>query len=597
MFKDKALPEELHEAEDAARALFANDPATHGFKVDPEFARMSKRERKRYIKRVHKELNAELAVVQKEAATAREQAREAQRAQKATAAEIEKRLRERSAASKKRGVEAKKRRAKASNTADALGYNMMYANGICEVEEGFFSETLEFDDITYQSAREVDQKSILATLCDVYNYFPPEVSVQIGVVNMPLRDDEVRSRTFYDADAQANEVLREDAETMNEVLAEKLSQGVSNIRRRRFLTIGTWAADAEEAYRRLSRVNTDLAASFEQSRCPLRALTGEERLEVMNMLLRPDRKFDFSYDDITCYGPDSTKDAIAPMAIDFKPDGSNSYFKMDGKYCQVLVMRKFDSPLDDSVIAKIVDMQLPLEVTWHIKPYDKNTAINLVKVRRAWIDKEIIDEQKKAVQQGYDYSILPSEVRYSRDETDDLLQKLQGQQQNLFDFLRPRLHLGGHGRGARRADAPDHGRRRLLGRPYGAARVPPAPGAAVHPAARHEPHRDLEALHDHRDLHLRALRHPGARPARWQLVLPEPPVQQPRLRQPRPTRLPRRLHLGQDRIGQVLLREERDRGHPAVQAQRPGDHLRPRRRVPPARRARPGRVRHLRRRP
>lgn len=434
MNKDNALPEELQEAEDAARALFASDPASLGFKVDPEFARMSKRERKRYIKRVHKELNAELAVVQKEAATAREQAREAQRAQKATAAEIEKRLRERSAASKKRGVEAKKRRAKASNTADALGYNMMYANGICEVEEGFFSETLEFDDITYQSAREVDQKSILATLCDVYNYFPPEVSVQIGVVNMPLRDDEVRSRTFYDADAQANEVLREDAETMNEVLAEKLSQGVSNIRRRRFLTIGTWAADAEEAYRRLSRVNTDLAASFEQIRCPLRALTGEERLEVMNMLLRPDRKFDFSYDDITCYGPDSTKDAIAPMAIDFKPDGSNSYFKMDGKYCQVLVMRKFDSPLDDSVIAKIVDMQLPLEVTWHIKPYDKNTAINLVKVRRAWIDKEIIDEQKKAVQQGYDYSILPSEVRYSRDETDDLLQKLQGQQQNLFDF-------------------------------------------------------------------------------------------------------------------------------------------------------------------
>lgn len=66
--------------------------------------------------------------------------------------------------------------------------------------------------------------------------------------------------------------------------------------------------------------------------------------------------------------------------------------------------------------------------------HGEGKAINFVKTRRAWIDAETIEEQKKAVQQGYDYSILPSELRYSREETEDLLTQLQGQQQHLFMF-------------------------------------------------------------------------------------------------------------------------------------------------------------------
>lgn len=35
-------------------------PGEVGFELDPEFAKMSKRERKRYVKKVHKELDREL---------------------------------------------------------------------------------------------------------------------------------------------------------------------------------------------------------------------------------------------------------------------------------------------------------------------------------------------------------------------------------------------------------------------------------------------------------------------------------------------------------------------------------------------------------
>lgn len=258
--------------------------------------------------------------------------------------------------------------------------------------------------------------------------------IQISVINTPLRPDELSGRSFYNVEAQGNEVLREDAEVMNDILAQKLTQGVSNIRRVRYLTIGVASADPEEAYRRLSRINNDLSTAFEQIKCPLHVLTGTERLESLSALLRPQKPFNFSYDDLFAWDDVTTKDFVCPMAMDFAPDGATSYFKLDGRYAQVLVMRDLDSPMDDTCIAKLADMQIPIDVTWYLSPYDKAEAINKVKVSRAMIDKEIIEQQRKAVQQGYDYSILPSEVQYSRDETEDLLQKLQGQQQRLFDY-------------------------------------------------------------------------------------------------------------------------------------------------------------------
>lgn len=419
--------------EDMARAAFAT-PAQKGFSVDPAYAKMTKKEQKRYRKEAMAQLDRELDSARSEirAAKAERKALDRQRAQ--TATDVSRELKARSKADKKRRERFRRRRAAATDPVSMLGYDLMFQNGICQIEDGLYSETMVFDDVTYQNARESYQKTVLSTMCDIYNYLSAETCAQFSIVNTPLRDDEIEDRAFYDVDSQPNASLARDAETMNRVLSDKLAQGVSNIRRTRCLTISVRATDPEEANRRLSRINTDLQSRFEQIRCHVRVLDGEERLRVLQSILRPDRPFTFSYDQLSFWSPDSTKDYIAPQSLEFAPEGSNVFFKADGRYCQVLCMRNYDSPLEDNVVANLVDMQIPIEVSWFIQPLDKAEAINFVRTRRAFIDKEIIDEQKKAVQQGYDYSILPSEVKYARDETEDLLAQLQGQQQRLFMF-------------------------------------------------------------------------------------------------------------------------------------------------------------------
>ena len=51
-----------------------------------------------------------------------------------------------------------------------------------------------------------------------------------------------------------------------------------------------------------------------------------------------------------------------------------------------------------------------------------------------WMDKEIIDEQRTAVRKGYDYTILPPELRYSKEEAEELLDFLRNKNERLFRY-------------------------------------------------------------------------------------------------------------------------------------------------------------------
>ena len=125
-------------------------------------------------------------------------------------------------------------------------------------------------------------------------------------------------------------------------------------------------------------------------------MNGTQRLSVIHSLLNPYKPFLFDYQrDISAKRLQTTKDCIAPTQIDFRPDGHyNDCVKLDnGVYAQVLVMKKFGSELSDRALADMADLPIPMAITWYVQPMDKSKAINYVRTRSAWIDKEIIEEQ------------------------------------------------------------------------------------------------------------------------------------------------------------------------------------------------------------
>lgn len=331
--------------------------------------------------------------------------------------------------------DARKARRAAKDVLGFIGYEHMFIDGICEVEEGLFSETIAFDDTSYQSTRDDVQKGMFASMCRLYDQFGADTLVQMQVINTPIPASEIGSRAFFDPMKQDTEAAAADAEVFNGILNQKLRQGVSNIRRDRYITFSVNANDVDEAMPKLSRIESETQRILNTLNSRSRVLDGTERLEVINSQLNPMKPFLFDYrTHVGMKQGMTTKDAIAPLVLDFKPEGHTDCFKTDGMWGQVLVFKAFGSELSDRALSDIVSLPIPLNATLFAQPMDKAKAIAKVRQTSAWVDKEIIEEQRSAAQKGYDFQILPHELRYSKEETEDLLDHLQNKNQRLYVF-------------------------------------------------------------------------------------------------------------------------------------------------------------------
>lgn len=378
----------------------------------PSPARLTKRERKekrRQLERLRKEQRAEL---------------------KKTRKSLKRRLASSDTELSERFEAARKRRRKAGDVYSTIGFDLMFCDGTAQVEDGLFSQTIAFSDISYQSSRVEDQRAYFDLYCQVFDYCGSETSLQLSVINTPLPRSEVGHRLFFDEDDPATNAL---AREYNRVLNDKMREGFSNLERERYLTFSVGADTYDEALPKLARLRGDLSQAFAKLGCAVRRLDGFERAEVLSSQLRPGADFELCAEDLIASGL-KVKDFVVPAGIDFRPDGDSTRFAMSGKHCQVLAIRSFGSRLADQALSDIIDLNIPLNVSLHTQAIDKGKSTDYVKRQLMWIDKDIIDQQQKAVRKGYDGSLIPQELAYSKNEAEELLEELQYKSQRLFLF-------------------------------------------------------------------------------------------------------------------------------------------------------------------
>ena len=393
--------------------------------------KMSRKERKAYQKQFKEQARASKA----ESKQIKARMRGSEADEKKRAKSISQQLKERDKSIAETSKFNHGKRNRADNVIDYIGYDKMFYDGICEVEEGVFSQTLAFPDISYQSARDEDQRNIFNTMCAILNSFEPKHSFQFSVVNTMLSKTEIGNRTFFKEDKQRSDRTRRCAHIFNDILNQKMKEGISNIKRVRCITYAVAARSLDEAVRELAHIRLRLVGLLKEIGCDSKILNGTERLELLHNIYNPETVFDFSYDrDISLKSGLTTKDCIAPVSIDFKPDGDNTCFMSGDKWCQVLYFKDLGSEISDRVISNIVDLPIPMTVSWFGQSWDRGKAIDFTNLRSTWVDKEIYDEQRKSANKGHDFTVLSSEVRYNQSEVSEVLDNLRNKNQNLFSF-------------------------------------------------------------------------------------------------------------------------------------------------------------------
>ena len=303
----------------------------------------------------------------------------------------------------------------------------MYQDGVCRVSPGYFTKTIQFQDINYQLNQNEDKTAIFEGWCDFLNYFDSSVKFQLSFMNMAANKDTYGQSIVIPPQGDDFDNIREE---YTDMLRSQLARGNNGLIKTKYLTFGIEAANIKTAKPRLDRIETDLLNNFKRLGVAAEPLNGKERLALMHGMFHIDEHTDFNF-EWNWLAPSglSVKDFIAPSSFEFR---NGKEFGMGKKLGAVSFLQILAPELNDRMLADFLDMESSLIVTMHIQSVDQTKAIKTVKRKITDLQKMTIEEQKKAVRSGYDMDIIPSDLATYGNEAKKILQDLQSRNERMF---------------------------------------------------------------------------------------------------------------------------------------------------------------------
>ena len=311
----------------------------------------------------------------------------------------------------------------------------MFPDGICRVNSGYFTKTIQFQDINYQLSQNEDKTAIFEGWCDFLNYFDSSVKFQLSFMNMAANKDTYGQSIAIPPQDDDFDNIREEYTGMlrSHACSSKslgLTAGNNGLIKTKYLTFGIEAANMKEAKPRLDRIETDLLNNFKRLGVAAEPLNGKQRLALMHGMFHMDEHIDFRFEwEWLAPSGLSVKDFIAPSSFEFR---TGKEFGIGNKLGAVSFLQILAPELNDRMLADFLDMESSLIVTMHIQSVDQTKAIKTVKRKITDLQKMTIEEQKKAVRSGYDMEIIPSDLATYAGEAKKILQDLQSRNERMF---------------------------------------------------------------------------------------------------------------------------------------------------------------------
>ena len=319
-----------------------------------------------------------------------------------------------------------------------IPYLRMFPDGLCRVTETLYSKTVQFYDINYQQAQDEDRRAIFGGWSGILNFFQPGVRAQLSCCNTQVNEAEFEQSLLLPQNEDDLNYLRDE---MSGVVLGQVAKGNNSLQRAKYVTFAVEADHLKTAKNRLEQMELQLLNHFKRLGVQAEPLDGRERLRLMHSMMHmdePQTPFLFDWKWLPATGL-STKDFIAPSSLYFR---DSHRFMIGRKMATVSYLQILASELDDRVLVDFLNMDATQIATMHIHSIDHVEAIKLVKQKLSDINRSKIDEQKKAVRNGYDMDILPAEMNGYVDSLTELLKRLTSHDERLFLMTFTLLHTG-----------------------------------------------------------------------------------------------------------------------------------------------------------
>ena len=302
----------------------------------------------------------------------------------------------------------------------------MYPDGLCRLDDTTWSRCLEFEDVNYQLAKPDDQTAIFEALCDMYNAHDASIGMELSLVCRKVNKADFRKRIEIAAQEDKFDTVRA---LYTDMLRGQLEHGNNGMVKTKFLVLTIEAKNSKEAKARFSRIMLDALNYFKAMGALAKVLDGKEWLEMLHGILHQDgERFAFEWSWLAPSGL-SVQDFIAPSSFRF---GEARKFTMADKFCAVSFLQISAPEMDDRMLTELLDTDNGLLVSLHIRSMDQNEAIKTVKRKITDIDSMKIDAQKKAVREGFDMDIIPTDLATYAGEAKNILRDLQSRNERMF---------------------------------------------------------------------------------------------------------------------------------------------------------------------
>jgi hypothetical protein len=313
------------------------------------------------------------------------------------------------------------------STQDVIPYLADYQNGIFELEKGVFSKLYSVDDVNYRTESEEKQIEIFATYAEFLNAYDENTNISIYIDNRVISKNEQENRIFYQ---MMNDNFDSHRGEYNKIMKMQMEHGRNEMVQEKYISATIEAETYEEAFSRFIKIDAAVEDGLARLGSSARALTTDERLEILHDKFRKGHEGDFkiNFDFLEEQGI-SSKDYIAPASIYF----DRKHFMVDDEYYRVMYLNNLPTTLGDYFFPDFVDNNFPLTATINVVPLAQADAIKKVDRQRTGMEMNIIQAQRKALRSGYSAELaINRKLREAYDDSLELNDDLTRKSQKMF---------------------------------------------------------------------------------------------------------------------------------------------------------------------
>lgn len=322
--------------------------------------------------------------------------------------------------------------------ADTIPFEKMNESGICEHGKGRYSIAFSFSDMNYVQLDDSDQKDIWSLWCMFLNTLDSDAHFQFFYHNH-FADVERYAREIAIADT-GREDLDELVEEMNAIQEKETREGNKGLEKGMYLIISFSLArnkvkDKVNEY--AERIRNDM---YDKLGVEARMLDGYEYLTLLFHVLNPasDEKAMVRF-TLPGSGGISEKEQI--ICHPFVFGKSADRFEIGSKKAVVSFLKLDANQISDRLLCKLLDTDCEVAISIHVEPISRSKASKDIRILVSDLQKNVIDEQKKASNGGYGMNNISAPLKANLEAAQSTLDGITKNDERMFIATITIMHI------------------------------------------------------------------------------------------------------------------------------------------------------------